>query len=50
MQSYLLVMVIFAGLRARLALSEVPRLFAAPPIGCIVVTCCSETDVVSSPS
>ena len=30
---YSLVMVIFAGLRERLALAEVPRLFAGPPIG-----------------
>ncbi len=33
---YTLVMVIFAGLRERLALAEVPRLFAGPPIGFIV--------------
>ena len=30
---YSLVMVIFAGLRERLALAEIPRLFAGPPIG-----------------
>jgi electron transport complex protein RnfA len=30
---YSLVMVIFAGLRERLALAEVPRLFAGPPVG-----------------
>jgi H+/Na+-translocating ferredoxin:NAD+ oxidoreductase subunit A len=30
---YSLVMVLFAGLRERLALAEVPRLFAGPPIG-----------------
>ena len=33
---YSLVMVIFAGLRERLALAGVPRLFAGPPIGFIV--------------
>ncbi len=33
-----LVMVIFAGLRERLALAEVPRLFAGPPIGFIVAS------------
>ena len=33
---YSLVMVIFAGLRERLALAEVPKLFAGPPIGFIV--------------
>lgn len=33
---YSLVMVIFAGLRERLALCEVPRLFAGPPIAFIV--------------
>jgi len=33
-----LVMVIFAGLRERLALSDVPRLFAGPPIGFIVAS------------
>ncbi len=32
---YSLVMVIFAGLRERLALAEVPPLFAGPPIGFI---------------
>ena len=32
---YSLVMVIFAGLRERLALAEIPRLFAGPPIGFI---------------
>ncbi len=32
---YSLVMVIFAGLRERLALAEVPLLFAGPPIGFI---------------
>ena len=30
---YSLVMVIFAGLRERLALADVPRLFAGPPVG-----------------
>jgi electron transport complex protein RnfA len=35
---YSLVMVIFAGLRERLALAEVPRLFAGPPIGFIVAS------------
>ncbi|BCB28768.1 electron transport complex subunit A [Sulfurimicrobium lacus] len=35
---YTLVMVIFAGLRERLALAEVPRLFAGPPIGFIVAS------------
>jgi len=35
---YSLVMVIFAGLRERLALVEVPRLFAGPPIGFIVAS------------
>jgi Na+-translocating ferredoxin:NAD+ oxidoreductase subunit A len=33
---YSLVMIIFAGLRERLALAQVPRLFAGPPIGFIV--------------
>ncbi len=32
---YSLVMIIFAGLRERLALAEIPRLFAGPPIGFI---------------
>ncbi|MEI6986107.1 MAG: electron transport complex subunit RsxA [Rhodospirillaceae bacterium] len=32
---YSLVMVVFAGLRERLALAAVPRLFAGPPIGFI---------------
>jgi len=32
---YSLVMIIFAGLRERLALADVPRLFAGPPIGFI---------------
>ena len=35
---YSLVMIIFAGLRERLALVEVPRLFAGPPIGFIVAS------------
>lgn len=35
---YSLVMVIFAGLRERLALASVPRLFAGPPIGFIVAS------------
>ncbi|MEN9502376.1 MAG: hypothetical protein RI964_1661 [Pseudomonadota bacterium] len=35
---YSLVMAIFAGLRERLALSHVPRLFAGPPIGFIVAS------------
>jgi electron transport complex protein RnfA len=35
---YSLVMVLFAGLRERLALAEVPRLFAGPPIGFIVAS------------
>jgi len=35
---YSLVMVMFAGLRERLALVEVPRLFAGPPIGFIVAS------------
>jgi len=35
---YSLVMVIFAGLRERLSLVEVPRLFAGPPIGFIVAS------------
>ena len=35
---YSLVMVIFAGLRERLALADVPRLFAGPPIGFIVAS------------
>ena len=33
---YSLVMIIFAGLRERLALAQVPRLFAGPPIAFIV--------------
>lgn len=33
---YSLVMIIFAGLRERLALAEVPRLFAGPPIAFVV--------------
>jgi len=33
---YSLVMVIFAGLRERLALAHVPRLFAGPPIAFVV--------------
>ncbi|MCK0513154.1 electron transport complex subunit RsxA [Aromatoleum buckelii] len=35
---YSLVMVIFAGLRERLALAEVPRLFAGPPVGFIAAS------------
>lgn len=35
---YSLVMVIFAGLRERLALAEVPRLFAGPPIGFVTAS------------
>ena len=35
---YSLVMVLFAGLRERLALVDVPRLFAGPPIGFIVAS------------
>jgi electron transport complex protein RnfA len=35
---YSLVMIIFAGLRERLALATVPRLFAGPPIGFIVAS------------
>ena len=35
---YSLVMIIFAGLRERLALAQVPRLFAGPPIGFIVAS------------
>jgi electron transport complex protein RnfA len=35
---YSLVMVMFAGLRERLALVSVPRLFAGPPIGFIVAS------------
>jgi electron transport complex protein RnfA len=35
---YSLVMVIFAGLRERMALAQVPRLFAGPPIGFIVAS------------
>jgi electron transport complex protein RnfA len=31
-------MVIFAGLRERLALADVPRLFAGPPLGFIVAS------------
>ena len=35
---YTLVMIIFAGLRERLALEEVPPLFAGPPIGFITAS------------
>lgn len=35
---YSLVMVIFAGLRERMALADIPRLFAGPPIGFIVAS------------
>ncbi len=35
---FTLVMVIFAGLRERLALAEVPRLFAGPPIGFVTAS------------
>ncbi|MBS1220721.1 MAG: electron transport complex, RnfABCDGE type, subunit [Proteobacteria bacterium] len=35
---YSLVMVLFAGLRERLALADVPPLFAGPPIGFIVAS------------
>ncbi len=35
---YSIVMIIFAGLRERLALATVPRLFAGPPIGFIVAS------------
>jgi electron transport complex protein RnfA len=35
---YSLVMAIFAGLRERIALAEVPRLFAGPPIGFITAS------------
>jgi electron transport complex protein RnfA len=35
---YSLVMVMFAGLRERLALVDVPRLFAGPPIGFLVAS------------
>jgi len=35
---YSLVMVIFAGLRVRIALAEVPRLFAGPPVGFITAS------------
>jgi electron transport complex protein RnfA len=35
---YSLVMVLFAGLRERLAIAEVPRLFAGPPIGFITAS------------
>jgi Na+-translocating ferredoxin:NAD+ oxidoreductase subunit A len=35
---YSLVMVIFAGLRERLALADVPRLFAGPPAGFITAS------------
>ncbi|MBB1073930.1 electron transport complex subunit RsxA [Rhodoferax sp. 4810] len=35
---FTLVMVMFAGLRERLAFSEVPRLFAGPPIGFITAS------------
>jgi electron transport complex protein RnfA len=35
---YSLVMVIFAGLRERLALAAVPRLFAGPPVGFITAS------------
>ncbi|NFV81088.1 electron transport complex subunit RsxA [Magnetospirillum aberrantis] len=35
---YSLVMVLFAGLRERVALNDVPRLFAGPPIGFITAS------------
>ncbi|MGE5548691.1 MAG: electron transport complex subunit RsxA [Solirubrobacterales bacterium] len=35
---YSLVMAIFAGLRERLALAEVPRIFAGPPIGFVTAS------------
>lgn len=35
---YSLVMVMFAGLRERMALADIPRLFAGPPIGFIVAS------------
>ena len=35
---YSLVMIIFAGLRERLALANVPRLFAGPPVGFITAS------------
>ncbi len=35
---YSLVMILFAGLRERVALAEVPRLFAGPPIGFITAS------------
>ena len=35
---YSLVMVLFAGLRERIALAQVPRLFAGPPIGFITAS------------
>jgi electron transport complex protein RnfA len=35
---YSIVMIMFAGLRERLALAAVPRLFAGPPIGFIVAS------------
>ncbi|EME71836.1 NADH:ubiquinone oxidoreductase [Paramagnetospirillum caucaseum] len=35
---YSLVMVLFAGLRERIALADVPRLFAGPPIGFITAS------------
>lgn len=35
---YSLVMVLFAGLRERVALADVPRLFAGPPIGFITAS------------
>ena len=35
---YSIVMIMFAGLRERLALADVPRLFAGPPIGFIVAS------------
>jgi electron transport complex protein RnfA len=35
---YSLVMVLFAGLRERVALADVPRIFAGPPIGFITAS------------
>lgn len=35
---YSLVMVLFAGLRERIALNEVPRMFAGPPIGFVTAS------------
>ena len=35
---YSLVMIMFAGLRERMALADIPRLFAGPPIGFIVAS------------